>query len=65
MTGGNMAKMLIEIDQIKQMKSPNTTIAEGIEREALQLRDKLQTIVSAIERIWNFEIVCPPIQQAA
>jgi predicted RNase H-like nuclease (RuvC/YqgF family) len=32
MAGGNMAKMLAEMENIKQMKSPYTTGAEGVER---------------------------------
>jgi hypothetical protein len=35
MTGGNMAKMLAEIEQLKHMKSPYTMGADGIERQAL------------------------------
>jgi hypothetical protein len=56
MTGSNMARMLAEMEQIKQMKSPYTTAAKDIEREALQLRSKLETVISAIEQMWNFGI---------
>jgi hypothetical protein len=57
MTGGNMARMLAETEQIKQMKSPYTTGAEGIEREGLQLLKKLEIVVSAAEQMWNFAIM--------
>jgi hypothetical protein len=56
MTGGNMAKMLGEIEQVKLITSPYTMGAEGIEREAVQLHDKMQTVVSTVERLWNFKI---------
>jgi hypothetical protein len=57
MTGANMARMLAEMEQMKQMKSPYTTAAEGIEREGLQLRGKLETVVSAVEQMWNFGVM--------
>jgi hypothetical protein len=57
MTGGNMARMLTEMEQIKQIKSSYTMGAEGIEREAVQLRQKLETVISAIEKMWNFGIL--------
>jgi hypothetical protein len=53
----NMARMLAEMEQMKQMKSPYTTAAEGIEREGLQLRGKLETVVSAVEQMWNFGVM--------
>jgi hypothetical protein len=54
MTGGNMAKMLSEMEQMKQVQSPYTTGAKDIEREARSLLDKLQNAVSVIEQMWSF-----------
>jgi hypothetical protein len=57
MTGSNMARMLAEMDQTKQMKSPYIMTTEDIERKGLQMRQKLETVVCEVEQMWNFAVM--------
>jgi hypothetical protein len=60
-TGSSMARMLAEMEQAKHMQSPYTTAAEGIEREAVQVRLRLETVVCAVEQMWNF-VITPDVK---